>query len=265
MSNIVGLEGTAFAGKTTLLQHLKRNHGDRVSVVPEASEIVGGDKHFPSVPFADFNAAKFSTHFFLELEKERSRIAKDLLKEKELPVILDRSTMISTILFFLMLEKNNPDLHQFPESFLDYALEIFREELDLESFVVPALLVYLRPKNKGVFNSRLKRGTKNETLAEWGNFQFMNAAYLSLLERHFGESGQSIQLESENTEENLELLAKKTIEFAEQPDVDLVKNVFADFFNPKDHVKKPVELAFPREDFSSARNMLLGLMNKVNK
>jgi deoxyadenosine/deoxycytidine kinase len=264
MSNkIIGLEGGAFAGKTTLLNYLRENHPDRVSVVPEASEIVGGDKHFPSVPFADFEAAKFSTHFFLELERERSRIAKDLLKERNLPVILDRSTMISTTLFYFMLEQNHPDFHQFQDSFLDYALEIFAKEFDLESFIVPAFLVYLRPKNQEVFQSRLGRGTKNETMAEWEGFEFLDAAYLSLLARHFDQPGQHIKLESENTQDNLKMLATATLGFAEETIAISRTNLFRNFFAEEVHQPKPLRPEFLRGNFDSARNMLLGLMEKA--
>jgi deoxyadenosine/deoxycytidine kinase len=261
--NIVGLEGSAFAGKTTLLKYLRENHSDRVSVVPEASEIVGGDKHFPAVPFADFEAAKFSTNFFLELEKERSRIAKNLLVEKDLPVILDRSTMISTTLFFFMLEKTHPDLHKFPESFLDYALQIFAEELDLETFIVPAMLVYLRPKNRAVFESRLGRGTKNQTMAQWDGFRFLDRAYQTLLGRHFSSPGQNIRLKSENTEQNLQSLAVATLNFVDSSKTLPKRNLFRDFFAKDDHLQQPVQPDLAGGDFSSARKMLLDLMEKA--
>lgn len=239
-SQYVALEGPAFAGKTTLLRHLEKMYPSLVISVPEASEYVGGDKHFPSIPFATFEDAKASTHFFLELEKMRCEQAqKAAAHYPNKIVILDRITLLSSVLFYDLLESNFPDLHNFSESFKQHALEISQKALDAGDFFIPEKVILVLPKNKTTFESRLSRGAKNSMFGHWSSVEFLTEKYQNIFMRHFRRN--VLVLETENTLENLESCAAKVIAFLENRDESANNtNIFTQYAeNPTNAVYNP--------------------------
>lgn len=224
------LEGPAFAGKTTIINYLRDNFNDQVIVIPEASEYVGGDKYFPSVPFETFDDARASTQFFIELEKHRCQKAVELQHEHNLPVILDRSTPLSTVLFYSLLEEKFPQLHEakFKDSFKQHSIEIFRQEIEKGTFFIPENFILLKPKNKEVFEKRLSRGAKNSMFSHWSSVEFLLSEYQKVLRASY--LGHVIELETENTSKNLEKCAKKIIEFVKKPiQNNQINNFFGNF------------------------------------
>lgn len=231
----IALEGPAFAGKTTILKYLHHHYHDLFCVVPEASEYLGGDKHFPHVPFPSFDLAKSSSYFFLEMEhlrcKEAQKVAKSNPKKT---VILDRSTLLSSVLFYSLLEEKFPEIHNFSESFTQHALELFDAELKVSSFFIPEKLILIKPKNRSVFESRLSRGTKNTMFGHWFSATFLVNEYMKVINSHF--TNKALILETENTEENLHLNSKKIIDFLSVP---VVKSTTSTIFSEYQGKKVP--------------------------
>jgi deoxyadenosine/deoxycytidine kinase len=222
------IEGPAFAGKTTIINYLLEKFPNKVAVLPEASEYVGGDHNFPNVPFANFDAAKASTHFFLELERLRSLEALSLNAHTNLPVLLDRSTPLSSILFYDLLESHFSELHNFRESFKQHALEVFNIELQNNKFFVPERIILVVPKDKETFESRLSRGAKNSMFGHWSSVAFLHEEYKKIINSHF--KNKVLILETENTQENLEACAQAIISFIQEPlEAETTFSIFSEY------------------------------------
>lgn len=225
---LVALEGAAYAGKTTLLNYLHDNFGTKVITIPEASEFVGGDKNFPDVPFKTLDDAKSSTHFFLEIEKNRLQLANKLYKKYKLPIILDRTTPVSSLIFYQLLKQFTPDSQGFIDEYYRHAISVFYAAVEEGSLVIPGSIIYVLPKNQEVFESRLVRGTKNTVFSHWDSFVFLNSKYSKLIDIYY--PSHSLILDSENTQMSLANQAEKALKFVENVKVSQSK-VFDNFLN----------------------------------
>lgn len=257
---IVALEGAAFAGKTTILNHLGKYYSDKVNIVPEVGEYVGGDKNFPSSDFKDLSSAKASTYFFVEIEKQRCKDALKLYEKNGLPIILDRCTPFSSLLLYSLLEltaKKEEEKKIFRNAF-DHALSAFSTQVEGKNIFLPNNIIYIKPKNKRVFEARFSRGTKNMIFAAWGSFSFLNQQYKYLLNNHFSNS--SIALETENTLQNLDGVSRKIIEFidsAKKEHYINTDNIFKNFLGQKRNILNLAteELIFTKAN-EKARNLI---------
>lgn len=262
-NNYVALEGPAFAGKTTLLRYLEKTYPHVVISVPEASEYVGGDTHFPSIPFASFDEAKASTHFFLELEKMRCEQAQKAATDNPgKTVILDRITLLSSVLFYDLLENHFSDLHDFSESFKQHALEISQKALNIGDFFVPQKVILVLPKNKSIFESRLSRGAKNSMFGHWSSVEFLAKKYKNIFTRHFKNN--LLILETENTPENLQSCATKVLTFLEKTDESIDNaDIFSNYVeNPTKVVYNP-NLEEEKTKYSASRNRARELIERT--
>ncbi len=261
---IFALEGAAFAGKTTLLNYLHKNFSGRVITIPEASEYVGGDKNFPSVPFKNLGEAKKSTHFFVEIEKRRSADALRLYEKYHLPIILDRSTLISSLFFYKLLAKSKMQSLLLAKAFYNHALELFRMQVGKGNLIIPSGIIYIAPTSRSVFNARLLRGTKNTVFSEWASFQYLDRLYKALINKCYS-SGKSIDLRSDNSSQNLQLLTRGTLVFVETSSPwGIQKNIFDNFDSRLGKIKPCINLANEEIEFQIEIKRASHLMNIAN-
>lgn len=258
---IFALEGAAFTGKTTLLNYLRENCANKVTTIPEASEYVGGDKHFPNVPFKTYDDARASTYFFIEIEKQRCRDALNAYEKHRLPVIMDRITPISSLIFYSLLAHTDPKNFTFIDSFYQHALEAFQIQVDRGNIVIPNRLIYLKPQNRNTFESRLIRGTKNEVFSSWKSYKFLDKKYQKLIQVHF-KNNQVLILNSRNSPKNLKQLAEKVISFTESTSFTYLSKIFNNFLN--ENRRFFLNIPHNEEDqFSETINHSRDLINKT--
>jgi len=225
---IFALEGAAFAGKTTLINYLKKHYSDRVVVISEASEFVGGDKYFPDAPFKTFEEAKASTYYFVELEKRRCQDALRLYKETGLPVIMDRTTPISSLIFYSLLGHAEQEYAPFYEAVFQHALEVFQVQMINGNIFIPGGIIYIRPQDRDIFEMRLSRKTKNEVFSSWESFEYLDKKYKKLMEKNYKKE-ETLVLNSQNSAENLEQVARETVDFVESISPVCLPEIFEKF------------------------------------
>jgi deoxyadenosine/deoxycytidine kinase len=259
---IFALEGAAFVGKTTLLNYLKENYGDRVATIPESSEYVGGDKNFPDAPFKTLEEAKASTYFFIELEKRRCQDAINLYKRTGLPVIMDRTTPVSSLIFYSLLGHTDKKSASFYDSIFQHALEAFQTQIDKGNIFIPGGLIYINLDNRATFEKRLERKTKNGAYTFWDSYKFLNDKYQTLMRSNFDRE-KVLMLCSQNSSKNLEQLAKDTVDFVESVKPTFIPNIFRDFLGVKRNFVLGVS-ANEEKEFIDITCRCRDLMNNTN-
>jgi thymidylate kinase len=259
---IFALEGAAFAGKTTVLNYLKTKYTDKVTTIPEASEYVGGDKNFPNAPFKTLNEAKASTYFFIELEKRRCRDAITSYIKTGLPVVMDRTTPVSSLFFYSLLAYDHPIDSTFINSYYRHALDAFQAQVDAGNIFIPDGLIYLRPIDRTTFENRLVRGTKNTVFSKWENYKFLDNKYQSLIRFHY-KNNHVLILDSQNTPKNLEQSAKNIIDFIGLVRPPFISDIFNTFLNKSKKSKLNI-LSREEREFSKIMNYSRALMDKTN-
>lgn len=259
------LEGAAFAGKTTLINYLQKNYFKEIVVIPEAGEYVGGDKNFPDTPFKTYKEAQASTYFFIEIEKRRCEDAKRAYRNTGLPVLMDRTTPVSSLIFYSLLAHINPRNSDFFDKIYQHALEAFQLEIEAGNIFIPEKLVYLRPIDRSTFEKRLGRGTKNDVFADWKSFQFLDKKYLNLIDFHYNDKTRSLILDSENTITNLISIAGKTLRFIKnEKQTKHTQNILPNFLGENRRFILKID-AEKENKFSAIRNRAKKLMNLVKK
>jgi len=256
------LEGAAFAGKTTLLNYLKENFSDKLNVIPEAGEYVGGDRHFPDLPFKTLDQAKASTYFFLAIEERRCAQALRLYQKNGKPVLFDRCTAISSLLFYLLLQYKEPENSQFIQSFYRHALEVFHAAQASSAIFVPAKIIYLKPDCQKTFTDRLGRGTKNTVFSSWDSFCFLDYKYRQLLQAHY-RNPNHLTLETKNNRQNLKYIAIKAIKYMEEFSLKPQRNLFASFIGEKQNFALHVDLEKEKIIYADAIKRSKNLMDKA--
>jgi deoxyadenosine/deoxycytidine kinase len=78
---LIVVSGLSATGKTTIVRALSRFLG--VPALPEHNDWIGGSRNFPRAPVTR-DEKKAKQHFFLEIDRERYRLARDLLRREEL-------------------------------------------------------------------------------------------------------------------------------------------------------------------------------------
>jgi len=226
---VFALEGAAFAGKTTILNKLKASYSNKFITIPEASEFVGGDKHFPNVPFRNLEEAKKSTYFFVEVERCRTKMAKHLYAKHQLPIVMDRSTFISSLFFYQLLGKADMQTKKLSKQIYQHALEVFFNEVEKDNVIIPSKIIYLESKDKKIFDKRLSRGTKNGVFTKWENVSYLNDLYKKLITIHYSNS-LNLKLKTNNTQDNLKTNIKLISSYVENLDKNSHNiNIFSNF------------------------------------
>lgn len=257
------LEGAAFAGKTTLVNYLQKHYFKEIVVIPEAGEYVGGDNNFPDIPFKTYKEVQASTYFFIEIEKRRCEDAKRAYKNTGLPVLMDRTTPVSSLIFYSLLAHRDPRNFDFFDKIYQHALEAFQAQIEVGNIFIPEKLIYLRPIDKSTFEKRLGRGTKNDVFTDWKSFQFLDKKYLNLIDFHFNEKTRSLILNSENTTTNLSSIAEKTLRFIKNgKQTKHIQNIFPNLFGENREFISEIDTD-EENKFSAIRNRAKKLMNLV--
>jgi deoxyadenosine/deoxycytidine kinase len=264
-SSIFVLEGAAFAGKTTLINYLQKNYCKEIVVIPEAGEYVGGDENFPNTPFKTYKEGQASTYFFIEIEKRRCEDAKTAHKNTELPVLMDRATPISSLIFYSLLAYVDSQSADFFDKIYQHALQAFQAQIEAGNIFIPEKLIYLRPKDRPTFEKRLNRGTKNGVFANWESFQFLDKKYRDLIDFHYNGKINSLILDSENTNDNLNNIAEETLNFIKNNRQSKhMRNIFSNFLGEGRGLNSVID-ADEESQFSAIRNQSKRLMNLAKK
>jgi hypothetical protein len=208
---IYALEGAAFVGKTTVLDLLDKKCRHQVITIPEASEYVGGDKHFPSVPFESFENGVASTWFFVEIERQRTKDAIRLYRKYRLPVIIDRFTPLSSLLFYRLLKKRGTEKAEIIDQVYAHALEVFDAEIKAERIFQPTSLIHMYINDEQSFYKRLRRGTKNNDFAHWQSNVFLDNQYERIIDRY--PETNVLKVESRNGADFKKIAVRKIIGF----------------------------------------------------
>jgi hypothetical protein len=264
LQHIYALEGPPFSGKTMLLNYLGEHHGCNFSVVPETGEYVGGDKNFPNIPFSNYEAAKANIHFFIALEKIRCQDAIKLYKKYGKPVIMDRSTPISSPIFYALLEEKHSVLHSFNDSFLQYALECFAKEIMRGGIFIPKGLIYLRPCDKNTFMARLPRGTRNMVFAHWNSFTYLDKKYQILLQSKFKDH--SLQLVSKDDRCTIKKNVLKLTSFVDTPlpeTYDLGLSVLNKFIGKTYKLDTGIDISVEQSKYKSSIARAISLVKQA--
>ena len=128
----LALEGTSFAGKTTLAQKLERYNPYRYKMIQEYVVYAGGSEYFPSFPPRNKKEALRNLEFFLNLERLRHSDM-EKYRDKSCMIIMDRSVI--SLLGFIFVQKYITGLDVFHEA---------REIIRRESKLLPDFIVYLQ-------------------------------------------------------------------------------------------------------------------------
>lgn len=248
--NLLALEGPPFSGKTTVINRLKTAHRNQTVVIPESGEYVGGDRNFPPIPFATFSDAKASTHFFVATEEKRTQDARRALETTGLPVIMDRSTPISSLVFYMLLEEKHPELHKFDDSFYRYGFDVFQNAVDKGTILLPRRIIYMQPGNEDTFKARTPRGASTNIFQQWDTFLYLHQRYLELIEQQY-PGDLSALLKSFNGPNSLNELTRRILQFAEQSDRRFPqKEVLYDFSHKEFFPPQSLDFAIERKVYS---------------
>ncbi len=261
--NLTALEGPPFSGKTTVIDKLKMDHRNQTVVIPEAGEYVGGDKNFPSVPFNTFHDAKASTHFFVAAEEKRTEDIRRAYETTGLPIIMDRSTPISSLVFYMLLEEKHPELHRFHESFYRYGFDVFQNAVDKGTILLPKRIIYVQPGDEETFKARIPRGASTNIFQQWDTFLYLHHLYLELIDQNYpGEL--STLLKSFNGSDPLNELTGRILQFAQQYDKHLIsKGIIYDFRRDEFDTPHNLDLDKEREIYSYMHERAKHLMMKA--
>lgn len=262
--NLLALEGPPFSGKTTVINKLKMDYRNQAVVIPEAGEYVGGDKNFPKVPFDTFHDAKASTHFFVATEEKRTEDIRRAYEITGLPIIMDRSTPISSLVFYMLLEEKHPELHKFKESYYRYGFDIFQNAVDRGTILLPKRIIYVQSGDEETFRARTPRGASTNIFQQWDTFLYLHQRYLELIVQHYpGELG--TLLKSFNGPDSLNELAGRILQFARQYDNHLPsKGVLYDFRRDEFETPHYLELDKEREIYSYMHERAKHLMAQAS-
>jgi deoxyadenosine/deoxycytidine kinase len=143
------IEGSCFAGKTTLLEELKSKYG--VKIVEEYDTYANGGLDFPTYPQTTIEDIKVAIDFFIGIDRQRSEKAIELSMKYDKPILMDRSPLSCIIFQKLAYEydsKNSVDAFA-------YTVDRFREEVEAERITFPSVLVYLEPDSLATFYQRI--------------------------------------------------------------------------------------------------------------
>lgn len=146
--NVVAFEGAPFSGKTTLIRKLHEKYG--VKFVKEYAEYANGGNDFPPFPSKNFDDAKKSVRFMVDIEKRRCEEAYDIAINSELPVIMDRSPL-SCIVFQKTVEVLHPE---YPSVYA-YSVEAFLKAYDDGKIFFPQIMIYIQPPELQAFQNRV--------------------------------------------------------------------------------------------------------------
>jgi thymidylate kinase len=207
---IVGIEGPAFSGKTSLLGLLKERFTNEVAVIPEGTEYIDRNNNASEFPLDLSPEGKKGVHFCIEVEKAR---CEDALKEqrKGRLVFMDRS-IISNFVFYLLVNKTNTADKEMKD-FLPYATAAFKQALINKNLFFPSRIVFITISDQATFIERLKRGGHSNVFNQWEAVGLQNDIYANLLPGLYPNS-QVKRVVSLSGRQNIEAIGAEAFQFA---------------------------------------------------
>jgi hypothetical protein len=205
MVSILFLEGPAYAGKTT---YLNAQQAPGIVKLPEASEFLGGDGHFPDAPH-DVASMLYCSYFFSFMEN--ARLGKiGTLAGSDTAVIADRFTPFSSMVFYYLRYKAGEIGADDYSLGIQLAAKVFTDTLQVPDTPFGHRFMLFTISSQEVFASRLSRGTRNTDFNSWENFRFLAALYKELLPLNTEEvtDGRLTGRESREWEHDSRQLAK---------------------------------------------------------
>ncbi len=124
MKNKFALEGSSFAGKTTIARGIERQEPEVFKAVQEYVFYAGGSEKFPSFPPKNKEEALKNLEFFVNLERKRHEDIQKIQEEKNKIVVMDRSVI--TLLGFEFVQRYFSGIDIFRE-----AKELLKSEPEL--------------------------------------------------------------------------------------------------------------------------------------
>jgi thymidylate kinase len=209
MSLICSIEGHAFAGKTTLINHLLQKYG--LKAVGEYDAYVTNTDEYPPHPHLSQEIALQDVDFFAWLDQKRE---KDIRKysAQNSALLIDRS-FLSLILF----QKYTKQCKQSGEyDAYDYSKSCYKKLLLEDRLSLPDYMVYIKTRNLETHHSRLRREISSALLRQDDAYIFFNTEYKRVLDE-YKKINRLLTLESDNTIYNLDENAKSINNISANP------------------------------------------------
>jgi len=109
------------------------------------------------------------------------------------------------------LEEYYAKWHSFTDSFFDHAKNVFNQAQMMGEIIMPSAIVYLKPKNKMIFVSRIPRGANNNMFTNWDIYLQVESYYKELIINNYALEYQHKILYSENNTESLERMSQQIV------------------------------------------------------
>ena len=132
------LEGTSFAGKTTLSKELEKHNPNRYKMIEEYVAYAKGAENFPSYPPKNKEEALRNFEFFLNLERQRHV---DIKKHEDKPYVMVMDRSIISLLGFEYAQKYLAGLDVFCE---------VKDMLEKEPDLAPDFIIYLHANDLNI-------------------------------------------------------------------------------------------------------------------
>lgn len=186
----IGVEGSSFSGKTTLLHDLAILSAGYAGIIEEYCVYAGGNARFRRVPFADEQDAKGNVSDFIAWERKRMNDAA-LLWARKRPVFFDR-TIFSVIALQKLLHDRYPHL---PNAY-HFSLERFRDAILDGEIALPSKVILMRSGDVETFSERRARGVSVPFFSEHGVRRYLDDYYEDIFSRLY--PGRYMVLDSKN-------------------------------------------------------------------
>jgi thymidylate kinase len=223
MSLVYSIEGHAFAGKTTLINHLLQKYSFKA--VGEYDTYVISTTEYPPHPHLSQEIALQDVDFFVQLDQKRERDTRKYSAQSNL-VLVDRS-FISLILFqkYTQQYKQDGEYDAYDYSKSRYKNMLLEGHLSLADY-----MVYVKPCNLETHHSRLRREVSSALLRQDAAYIFFNAEYKKVLDE-YKKINRLLFLESDNTTHNLDENAKRinnisASSLTKSEKTDLIERIF---------------------------------------
>ncbi len=190
--HIATIDGTSFAGKTTLLEGISHANSN-IQRIEEYDAYAGGFINFPDFPPTDEQAARDGIDCIVRLDQMRTPDIRRKSADGAI-VVTDRS-VLSCILFQDTVRRLMPHI---PNAY-QYCLEAFLRAHDAGEVIFPNSLIYLEAVNVETFNKRVgRRGrTPIDFLSSEEAYYFTREWFSKLISQHYATDN-SILLQSED-------------------------------------------------------------------
>lgn len=138
----LSLEGTSFAGKTSVSRELESSNPDRYKLIDEYVVYAGGAEKFPAFPPKNKEEALKNLEFFMNLERKRHE---DMEQYKGRPYVMVMDRSVISLLGFRYVQKYFTGIDIFEET-----KAVLKQEKDL----APDFVIYLTASDQAIKQRR---------------------------------------------------------------------------------------------------------------